>query len=275
VRQSVKETHTLRKIHTERDTLIQRQTQYTQLETHNTVRDTHTYRETQHTLKETDGVQFGRRRKGFTIANARRAAVFVNGGNGVEIVGNTAVGSGLNGNDAYIISGSSHIIAENIATGNARSGFGISGTGHTFTNNVASGNANDGFFLTFVDGQVSGNVAIGNTNNGMSLDGNILEDVKFTRNTIVGNLRGGVGIREFSTTVTFTMNNIFGNNSATNCGLENVSGTMVDATNNYWGAASGPGPDPADAACFVGAQNFVITVPFATQPFNVPVRAGY
>jgi len=224
---------------------------------------------------DADGVRFGRRWRGFTLANAKRAAVVVNGRNAVEIVGNTAIGNGINGKDAYEISGSDHTIAGNVATGNTRSGFGISGTGHTFINNVASNNLVDGFFLTFVDGRVRGNVAMGNIGNGMSIDGNILEDVKFTRNTIVDNQSGGVGIRQFSATVTFTMNNIYGNAPGTNCGLENVSGKLVDATKNYWGAASGPGPDPADDACFDGAQNFIITVPFATKPFNVPKKAEY
>jgi len=39
----------------------------------------------------------------------------------------------------------------------------------------------------------------------------------------------------------------------------------VIATNNYWGAASGPGPDPADNVC----AGTVAVTPFATTPFNV------
>jgi hypothetical protein len=51
-------------------------------------------------------------------------------------------------------------------------------------------------------------------------------------------------------------NRIFGNlgekvfyqSEALNCGIVNNSGELVDATWNYWGAATGPGPDPADEA---------------------------
>ena len=47
--------------------------------------------------------------------------------------------------------------------------------------------------------------------------------------------------------------NIFGNGlaggAAANCGIENDSGGTVDASDNYWGAASGPGVEPADSTC--------------------------
>jgi len=33
-----------------------------------------------------------------------------------------------------------------------------------------------------------------------------------------------------------------------NCGVINTSAFPVDAENNYWGSAAGPGVDPADQA---------------------------
>jgi len=36
---------------------------------------------------------------------------------------------------------------------------------------------------------------------------------------------------------------------------------------NYWGTATGPGPEPADALC-----SGTTATPFATKPFNVKAR---
>ena len=45
-------------------------------------------------------------------------------------------------------------------------------------------------------------------------------------------------------------NNIFGNGEdlggALDRGLVDASGSLVRATNNFWGSATGPGPNPAD-----------------------------
>ncbi|HUI24826.1 MAG TPA: hypothetical protein VL403_01980, partial [Candidatus Kryptonia bacterium] len=70
--------------------------------------------------------------------------------------------------------------------------------------------------------------------------------------SVIGNRYYGIGI---STTgaVTISKSNIFGNgsyyNSASpNCGIRNNVVGVVSAKGNFWGSASGPGPDPADAA---------------------------
>jgi len=44
--------------------------------------------------------------------------------------------------------------------------------------------------------------------------------------------------------------------------------TSLDVAGNYWGAPTGPGPDPADDACNVGFGTLTVT-PFATRPFKV------
>ena len=61
-------------------------------------------------------------------------------------------------------------------------------------------------------------------------------------------------------------NNFIG--SRDDCALTNLSNTDgLVVTNDYWGAATGPGPDPADNFCdFLGTSR---VVPFAPKPFSV------
>lgn len=89
---------------------------------------------------EADGVVFGKSRRGFTLLNSRREGVITQDTSNVTVAGNLAIGNGTNGNDAFKIAGTGHTITENVAIGNARSGFGINGQGITITNNVASSN---------------------------------------------------------------------------------------------------------------------------------------
>jgi hypothetical protein len=51
-----------------------------------------------------------------------------------------------------------------------------------------------------------------------------------------------------------------------NCGLfvSADSPLTVDARHNFWGASSGPDPNPADTVC-VDGKNFVTTEPFAAK----------
>ena len=77
-----------------------------------------------------------------------------------------------------------------------------------------------------------------------------------------------------SVVATVTGNNLFGNNAGvsssgfTNCGLLNDSGAQVTATGNFWGAAGGPGPDPADDVCNDGGST-TATALFAATEFTV------
>lgn len=124
-------------------------------------------------------------------------------------------------------------------------GFALSGSGHTLSGNVANGNTRGdyggpGFLIRAGTNLVlSGNAALGN---------------------------GGGGIyAEVSATI--TQNNLYGND-APNCGLVNASGGTINATNNFWGAASGPGPDPADDVCNLGSSTTTVE-PFATKEFII------
>jgi hypothetical protein len=59
-------------------------------------------------------------------------------------------------------------------------------------------------------------------------------------------------------------NNIFANG----CGLRNNGNNNLSATGNYWGASTGPGPDPADDVC-EDSVGTTVTMPFATVRFSI------
>jgi hypothetical protein len=70
-------------------------------------------------------------------------------------------------------------------------------------------------------------------------------------------------------------NDIFANvncgvqNGSTGGGIDYVGVSGLDATNNFWGAATGPGADPADDTCSVGVGASVTVTPFATKAFSI------
>ena len=69
-------------------------------------------------------------------------------------------------------------------------------------------------------------------------------------------------------------NNIFANGVTTgNCGVHNNSGATIDATNNFWGAATGPGPDPADQVCDEFGSTTIVA-PSASQQFAITSPGG-
>jgi hypothetical protein len=73
---------------------------------------------------------------------------------------------------------------------------------------------------------------------------------------------------------------IFGNRtqvdaatSALNCGIVNTTGTPVQITTNFWGAATGLGSDPADRFC-VNVPQVTPVAPFATKEIKVKAKAA-
>jgi parallel beta-helix repeat protein len=241
----------------------------------------------------TSGVTLGQRHRGFTIKNGQMYGVKSDAAD-LHVAGNTA----LNNPDyGFELTGSGEV-SHNTAIGNAR-GFTVEGTFllsyntafESMLNGFSSTGAATALFLignrasgNLIGFSVSGeslvlkhNVASGNVD-GVSVDS---PNLTIVRNTIVGNRSAGlyVGPRVTADNATIRQNNIFGNDGTenapndvtTNCGLVSQYGNVVDATFNYWGAPTGPGPDPADAAgpgsgCDLsGSQTQV--VPFATRPF--------
>jgi parallel beta-helix repeat protein len=212
---------------------------------------------------QADGVVFGGKSRGFTIINSLHSGLFVGGNiSNVRVAGNIATQNGAVGANAFQIQGSGHTISGNIAHSNASGGFGIQGSGHTVRDNVASDNRT-GFELVASSGEFTRNVASGNgVFGGINV---VSSELEIRRNAVIGN--GGDGIRVSQSDVTITENNIFGNGTlSNNCGLTNLTGPALMALKNFWGAASGPGPDPADAIC----GDATIVDPVATKPFNIP-----
>jgi hypothetical protein len=78
----------------------------------------------------------------------------------------------------------------------------------------------------------------------------------------------GIDVDVSALDVTITENNIFGN---TVCGVHNISGSVTDASNNFWGDALGPGPDPADEICDLLGSVTVVQPP-ATKMFQINIQ---
>jgi hypothetical protein len=222
---------------------------------------------------DVSGVTFGRPNGGFTLAGSKAESGFgtqaldVSGdASDVTIAGNIAVGNEW----GILTSGNQLRVEGNAAFDDARTGFQIIGTGNVVIDNVASGNST-GFFIGFADVTFTNNAAIGN-------DVGIEVDTEFSNelsgNSVIGNGRTGFWFRQppqVGARLAIHRNNIYGNGDAADgCGVLNESGNSVDATNNYWGKANGPGPNPGDRAhgtCLV--RGSISTTPFATVPFPI------
>lgn len=108
---------------------------------------------------------------------------------------------------------------------------------------------------------VIGNIAVGNEIIGIGLN-----DSSFAiGNAALGSDAGIVAA--FGMTGVATNNNLMGNQY----GIENDGVAGLPATENYWGAATGPGPDPADEMRNLDANAAAIVTPFATKPFSIRV----
>jgi parallel beta-helix repeat protein len=212
-----------------------------------------------------NGVVFGRPGHGFTLTRSgRTSALAVGGVTGVVVAGNIA----SHNSDGFVVAGTGNILEHNIAIANDGSGFALLGTGHTVHGNVATASG-DGFIVHGSGHVLSENVSSGNEA-GFSLFGS----AELDHNSAVGNFDVGVRIEQGGAAVV-ARTNIFGNGDRgrniaprTNCGLLNRSGLSITATDNFWGVATGPGPNPADDICDVGNSTSIF-VPFASKEFKL------
>jgi len=148
--------------------------------------------------------------------------------------------------------------------------------------NVSSHNATGVRVGEIDDAEIVANSLTGNNGAGIFVNGGTTQTVHITDNTIVGNIGAGVYLLGWIADPLIQRNNIYGNAGVSspdlpaldtrNCGIANVDVQQpLVATNNYWGSASGPGPDPADNAgkgCDFLAGSTIVK-PFATTGFGI------
>lgn len=205
-------------------------------------------------IQTTDGVEFGRPDHGFLVTNTLNGwGIYISATN-VKVRGNQVQGAGgafsagifavnnpseivlieqnqvIGWTDGIVVHDAGKKVSKNQVSLN---GVGIRAAGGSVVGNVATANG-EGIILTGAASAV-GNATYGNTN----------------------------GFAVFSFTGVIQKNNIFGNRD---CGLRNFDVAGLVATNNYWGSATGPGPDPADAACGSGTT---MTTPSAKVRFLI------
>jgi hypothetical protein len=221
---------------------------------------------------EADGVVFGKKGHGFTITRAILGLTNTGGTGiaiGVKVEGNIASDNIL---DGFAMLGSDHEFKNNAAIRNRQYGINMGGNGNVIRNNVSISNGSLGFNIHGENIEVINNIAIGTDYDGFTIRAT-WSVIK--RNASVGN--GGVGMRVFEAAAsTITENNFFGNDTGgDNCGMLNNSGSTITAINNYWGASTGPGADPADLACGAAFGDPIIFAPFATKEFKFNSRITY
>jgi nitrous oxidase accessory protein NosD len=164
-------------------------------------------------------------------------------------------------------------VVGNFSARNARHGFLVfpDSTGLAVEGNVATANGGAGFATapqTDVAAGVllRGNAAVRNLGPGFLVDGT---DLSLTGNAAIGNAVAGVEIAAESDAPLLSKNNFIGNGApeGNGCGVLSSASSPVEARDSYWGAATGPGPRPADDAC--GGTAGVVAIPFATKPIKV------
>jgi hypothetical protein len=175
-------------------------------------------------------------------------------------------------------------------------GASLGGRGITFTGNVMDSNASQGVSAQDVAGPPNDTAPPPGTGIAI-LDSYIVNNAfagllvgtveSFRRNVVVANGLGGIEFVSDWWVGSIAQNNIYGNGvqpapglDTSNCGVILIARIAPDITNNYWGAATGPGPDPADDSAADGTTHCVgldgpgpgsIDTPFATAPFEVPI----
>lgn len=199
-----------------------------------------------------------------TLAAASAAGIYVEADDAI-VRGNVAICSGLL-NQGIHVSGANIQVLGNLATGCGFAGFLHYGQGAwTMKGNVAVDNEVGVFIGIFEPFS-----AVGPT--------------KFEKNAVLGNR--GAGIRVYGgdvpsggATVNLGFGNIFSNGEPIgNCGLyadqqDTTDPITVNADKVFWGAASGPGANPADVVCTsdAGGGVTVNTTNAAAAAYSVKV----
>jgi hypothetical protein len=232
----------------------------------------------QNVLLILDGGEFGGPGKGFTVTGTR-ANDLENGfgnaitvdSNDVKIRGNQIVtppppGTFLGAAISTVDGPGTVLIEGNQVLDRWSAGIHTQGSNKTVRRNHVSGSS-IGIESSVGSPTIVGNLVTGNfTGINVVGDGGVV-----TGNAAYGN-NVGIEVRHNSSDpglFRLQSNNLFGNSG---CGIEVHTSGPVVATNNYWGASTGPGGDPADELC--DDDGTTTAAPFATKPFSIdpPLR---
>jgi hypothetical protein len=255
------------------------------------------------------GAVFGKKKKGFTLTGGDDGSGLATGNDttGITIAANVATGNRFSGffvhgnghlvtgnvaernADGFSLRGGGHVVSGNVARAHSDHGYDVRGAGHRFSANVASANSEHGFNVLDSGHTLNGNVASANGESGFEVGGSGISftgnsahanhgagfsllgtQLRLTGNSIVANRSNGIFIGAFAGDVQITKSNIFGNSLPDNgsFGVFNAAG-QIQATDNFWGAATGPGSDPADDIFDDAVGSQTVFAPFATKPFKV------
>jgi len=247
-------------------------------------------------LINSSNVTLGRPKQGFTIVGAIATGILVRasdvriegniitsiGGNGITldvgdratVLGNTIAGNGALGilvkpgvEDPFVIR--NHIVGN----GHAGNGGGIESFASGITRgNVITGNLGPGILVSDGSAVVRENLIAGNETHGVAIrDGGV---ATIFGNAIIGNTDLGVQLLP-GAAANMNGNNIYGNDPhGQNCGVFNAISQTVDAMHNYWGAASGPGPNPADHSCTAFANSITLVDPVRVKPIKLRLKVA-
>jgi parallel beta-helix repeat protein len=211
-------------------------------------------------LRVEGNTAFGNEEDGFQLGLVHDAA----------LVGNVAVANGRLGFWVVDRFSSELTFSANVALGNATTGFWIQGPQSRLVGNAASANGGGGFLIDLSDvAFVSGNVASANGSAGFDMRRS--DPVTLQRNTAAGNMDDGIALL-IGGGGAVTRNNLLGNGilSGSNCGIFNSWGPFpFGAERSYWGQASGPGADPADATC---GPDVTLVDPVAPKEIKVKLK---
>jgi len=214
-----------------------------------------------------DNAVFGLPQQGFEISGSNYFAARIDGSH-TSFSGNV-----INGPESGVqVVGSYNKLDNNLALTGAGAAFDIYGSYNSVTNSLASGGG-AGFQVNVLGTSPGiGNTFTNDISTGNAIGFNLFGPAVLSNVDAINNYEAGITVRQAGQ-VTVNNSNIFGNGtiSGLNCGIENFTGSTSTVIKSYWGAATGPGAEPADVTCDYNGS--VTTVPsFSSTSYAVAFK---